>query len=27
LVEQSGLRIVHAERHLFGVFHLIHATR
>jgi ubiquinone/menaquinone biosynthesis C-methylase UbiE len=27
LVEQSGLRIVHAERHFFGVFHLIEAAK
>ncbi len=27
LVEQSGLRVVHAERHFFGVFHLIQATK
>jgi ubiquinone/menaquinone biosynthesis C-methylase UbiE len=27
LVEQSGLRIVRAERYFFGVFHLIHATK
>ncbi len=27
LVEQSGLRIVHAERYFFGVFHLIEAVR
>ncbi len=26
LVEQSGLRIVHAARHFLGVFHLIEAT-
>src|SRR5262249_48503807 len=27
LVEQSGLEVVHAERHFFGVFHLIMATK
>jgi ubiquinone/menaquinone biosynthesis C-methylase UbiE len=27
LVEQSGLRIVRAERHFFGVFHLIEAAK
>jgi len=27
LVEQSGLRIIHAERHFFGVFHLIQAVK
>jgi ubiquinone/menaquinone biosynthesis C-methylase UbiE len=27
LVEQSGLRILHAERHFFGVFHLIEAAK
>jgi ubiquinone/menaquinone biosynthesis C-methylase UbiE len=27
LVEQSGLRVVHAERYFFGVFHLIEAVK
>ncbi len=26
LVEKSGLRVTHAERYLFGVFHVIHAA-
>lgn len=26
LVEESGLRVIHAERHFFGVFHVIHAA-
>jgi ubiquinone/menaquinone biosynthesis C-methylase UbiE len=26
LVEKSGLRVIHAERHFFGVFHVIHAA-
>ncbi len=26
LVKKSGLRVMHAERHFFGVFHVIHAA-